>query len=188
MTSPSIPQGAFSQLESIVRDERSALLRLTRAARVASVVLPVCVVGAIGIAVLGGGRWIALPRVMPFVVWVAAIAAAMWAWRQRRHDDRGVTTTDAVAEAIEHEQRLRRGTIRVASEVANSGALGAYAAQHATRALSGTTLPRAPQKHGALRLRRSRALLFAAAGVASLAGAAVVWSDGAEALIDPLAP
>ena len=187
MTSPSIPQDAFGQLESMVRDERSALLRLTRHARVASIVLPVCIIGAIGMALLGGNRWLSLPRVMPFAVWLLAIAAAVWAWRRRRHEDGLVTASDAVAEAIEHEQRLRRGTIRVASEVANSGPLGAYAAQHATRALSGTSTPRAPQTYGALGDRRRRALMWAAGGIAAIAAAGYVWNDGAEALADPVA-
>ena len=187
MTSPSIPHGAFGQLESIVRDERSALLRLTRHTRLASLVLPVCIVGAVGIALLGGNRWLSLPRVLPFAVWLIASVAAVWAWRLRRHEDGLVTASDAVAEAIEHEQRLRRGTIRVASEVANSGALGVYAAQHVTRALSGTSLPRAPQTYGALADRRRRALLWAAGAVAAIAAAGFVWTDGAEALADPVA-
>ena len=187
MTSPSIPQAAFGQLESIVREERSALLRLARGARAASVVLPLCVVGAVGIALLGGGRWLALPRVTPFLVWAAALGAAIWAWRQRRDVDGRVTASNAVAEAIENEQRLRRGTIRVSAEVANSGALGAYAAQHATRALAGTSLPRAPQAQRALRTRMLRALAWATGGLLALVAAGMFWTDGAEALADPIA-
>ena len=187
MTSPSIPHGAFGQLETIVREERSAMLRLVRDARLASIVLPVCIAGTVGIVLLGGGRWLSLPRVTPFVVWLVAIAAAIWAWRQRRREDGRVTAPDAVAEAIEHEQRLRRGTIRVATEVANSGALGAYAAQHATRALSGTSLPRAPKINDGLRVRRRRALAWAAGGLAALFAAGYVWIDGGEALADPIA-
>ena len=187
MTSPSIPQGAFGQLETIVREERTALLRLARGMRIASVVLPVCVIGAVGIVLLGGGRWLALPRVTPFVVWLLAIGAALWAWRQRRDADVRVTESGAVAEAIEHEQKLRRGTIRVASEVANSGALGAYAAQHATRALSGTSHPRAPRTHNELQTRFRRALVWAAGSLAAIFAAGWIWMDGAEALADPIA-
>ena len=186
MTSPSIPQSAFGQLESIVRDERRALLRLARDTRLATVALPVCMAAAVGIAVLGGGRWLALPRVTPFVIWLAAIGGAVWVWRRCRRDEGRVTTSDAVAEAIEHEQRMRRGAIRVAQEVANSGPLGAYAATHASRALAATTLPRAPQTYSALRAVRQRALLWAAGALGALVAAGALWSDGAAALGNPV--
>ena len=186
MTSPSIPTSAFGQLAAIVRDERSALLRLSRDTRLATVVLPVLVVSALGVALLGGGRWLALPRIVPFVVWLAAIGAAAWVWRSRRDADSRVTSPDAVAEAIEHEQRMRRGAIRVASEVAETGPLGAHAAEHMTRALAGTSLPRAPQTFGVLRAVRQRAFLWAAGALLALIGAAAVWPDGAEALANPI--
>ena len=186
MTSPSIPQSAFGQLESIVRDERRALLRLARDTRLATVALPVCMAAAVGIAVLGGGRWLALPRVTPFVIWLAAIGGAVWVWHRCRRDEGRVTTSDAVAEAIEHEQRMRRGAIRVAQEVANSGPLGAYAATHASRALSATTLPRAPQTYSTLRAVRQRALLWAAGALGALVAAGALWSDGAAALGNPV--
>ena len=187
MTSPSMSTSAFGHLDTIVRDERSALLRLSRVTRIATVALPVLAVSAVGVALLGGGRWLALPRIAPFVIWLLAIGAALWVWRRRRDDDSRVTTPDAVAEAIEHEQRMRRGTIRVAQEVANSGPLGAYAAAHASRALAGTSLPRAPLTHGALRAIRQKALLWAGGALVALLGAGFIWSDGAAALANPIA-
>ncbi len=186
MTSPSVPQGAFGQLQAIVRDERSALLKLARDTRLATVALPVLGTAAVGVIVLGGGRWLALPRVTPFVFWAGAIGAAAFMWTRRRDAEGRLTTPDAVAEAIEDEQKLRRGAIRVASEVADSGPLGAYAAVHATRALAGTSLPRAPRTHAAQKALRRRALLWLGGALVALLGAGFVWSDGAEALANPI--
>ena len=186
MTAPSIPQSAFGQLAAIVRDERSALLRLTRDTRIAKVVMPLLTVGAVGIAILGGDRWLMLPRVTPFVIWGAAIATAVWVWRKRAGEEGRVTTPDAVAEAIEHEQKLRRGEIRVAQEVAETGALGAHAAMITTRALAGTVVPRAPKTFDALRAVRQRALLWAGGALVALLGAGAIWGDGAEALANPI--
>jgi len=186
MTSPVLPQGAFGQLQAIVRDERTALLRLSRDTRIATVALPILVAGAVGIALLGGGRWLALPRITPFLIWIAAIAGAAWVWRLRRAVDAHRTTPDAVAEAIEHEQQMRRGTIRVATEAADSGPLGAHAAAHASRALAGTATPRAPQTYAQHRSVRQRALLRAGGALLAVIAAGSVWSDGAEALANPV--
>ncbi len=186
MTSPTLPQGALGQLQAIVRDERSALLRLARDTRLATTALPVIGTAALGVIVLGGGRWLALPRITPFVFWAAAVGAAAWMWNRRRDAEGRTTTPDAVAEAIEDEQKLRRGAIRVASEVADSGPLGAHAAAHATRALAGTSLPRAPRTNASLRALRQRALLWVGGALVALVGAGVIWSDGAEALANPI--
>ena len=186
MTSPVIPQGAFGQLQAIVRDERSALLRLSRDTRFATVALPILAAGAVGIALLGGGRWLVLPRVVPFLLWIAAIAGAVSVWRLRRLVDAHRTTPDAVAEAIEHEQQMRRGSLRVATEAAESGPLGAHAAAHASRALAGTKAPRAPQTYAQLRDVRQRALLWAGGALVAVIAAAGIWSDGAVALANPV--
>jgi hypothetical protein len=186
MTSPTVPQGALGQLQAIVRDERSALLKLARDTRLATTVVPALGIAALGIIMLGGGRWLALPRMTPFVVWIGAIGAAAWMWHRRRDAESRTTTPDAVAEAIEDEQQLRRGAIRVASEVAESGPLGAHAAAHATRALAGTALPRAPRTHASLAALRRRAMLWAGGALVALLGAGVLWSDGAEALANPV--
>ncbi|HYW51345.1 MAG TPA: hypothetical protein VE861_12105 [Gemmatimonadaceae bacterium] len=186
MTSPSIPQGAFGQLQAIVRDERSALLKLARETRIATTAVPVFAIATVGIGLLGDGRWLQLPRVMPFVVWGAAIAGAAWIWTRRREAEGQVTTPDAVAGAIEHEQRLRRGAIRVATEAAESGPLGAHAAAHTSRALAGTSLPRAPKTHASLRALRQRALTWVAGALLAVVASAAIWSDGAEALANPI--
>ena len=186
MTSPAVPQGALGQLQAIVRDERSALLKLARDTRLATTALPVIAAAALGVIALGGGRWLALPRVTPFVFWAGAMGASAWMWNRRRTAEGRTTTLAAVAEAIEDEQHLRRGAIRVATEVAESGPLGAHAAAHATRALAGTAQPRAPRTHASLRALRQRAFLWVGAAVAALLCAGTLWSDGAEALANPI--
>ncbi len=186
MTAPSLPQSALGQLTTIVRDERQALLRLARDTRLAWMAMPACAVGAVGVVLLGGDRWLALPRVVPFVVWVLAIGAAGWSWRRQRATEGRTTTVDAVAEAIENEQQLRRGELRVAQEVAESGPLGAYAAASTSRALAATAIPRAPKTQAAMRAVRQRALLSVGGALAALLGACVLWSDGAVALADPV--
>jgi hypothetical protein len=186
MTSPTVPQGALGQLQAIVRDERSALLKLARDTRLATTVVPALGIAALGIIMLGGGRWLALPRITPFLFWAGAIGAAAWMWLRRRDAESRTTTPDAVAEAIEDEQQLRRGAIRVASEVAESGPLGAHAAAHATRALAGTALPRAPRTHASLAALRRRAMLWAGGALVALVGVGMLWSDGAEALANPV--
>ncbi len=186
MTSPSVPQGPIGQLQAIVRDERSALLSLVRQTRLASAALSVIGTAALGVIVLGGGRWLALPRLTPFVLWAGAIGVASWLWNRRRDAESRTTTPDAVAEAIEDEQQLRRGAIRVASEVADSGPLGAHAAAHAARALAGTSLPRAPRTYVALKALRQRAFMLMSGALVALVGAGMIWPDGAEALANPV--
>ena len=75
-------------------------------------VAAVAVVLALGARALGGGRWMALPAVLPFLAWgLAAAVLTVLAWitlRQLRRD----TATTRIATAIEHERRLRAGSLR----------------------------------------------------------------------------
>ena len=186
MTAPSIPTESIARLSAIVADERSALVRVVRATRIAGVILCVAAGVALGVALLGGGRWLLLPRITPFVVWAGVIGAGVWAWYLRGAATAGVTSPVAVAEAIEGEQRLRRGAIRVAQEVALSGPLGAHAAMHMTRALSGTALPRAPKVFAAQQSLRQRAALWAVCACVALVAAMALWRDGAAAFANPI--
>ena len=83
---------------------------------------------AAGASALGSARWMALPRPVPFLVWllVAAADVAVVVWTIRQLARRG--TRGSVAAAIEREQTLRAGALRGALEVANTGALGRRAA------------------------------------------------------------
>jgi membrane protein implicated in regulation of membrane protease activity len=101
---------------------------------------------SIGAGVLGGSRWLALPRVVPFLVWALVLAAAAaLAWRTRRRLHRDATRAQ-VAHAIEAEQRLRRGVLLGALELEGHGALAERAAAAARGTLpdDGAQAPRSP--------------------------------------------
>jgi hypothetical protein len=179
-------RGTLAPIDAIVNEERDALLRVARDTRIAMVLLPLLAAAAVGVVVLGSGRWLTLPRIAPFAIWLGAACGALWAWRWRRASDDAQTAHDAVASSIEAEQKLRRGSLRIAREIADSGPLGAHAAMRAARSLSGTSVPRAPQSYGALQSIRRNALLWAAGALVAMFGAGFFWSDGAEALAHPI--
>jgi len=140
---------------------------------------------AIGAGVLGDARWLALPRVVPFLVWlvVAATAGAL-VWRTRERLRRGATRTQ-VAHAIETEQRLRRGALVGALELEGRGALASRAAA-ATRG----TLPREGVLAPTLRREgHRRAIVAAAAALAAtlvLVTASPLFGDGLRAVLRPV--
>src|SRR5688572_22371654 len=136
---------------------------------------------------LGGARWIALPRPLPFAAWVVvgALGAAVVWWTISRL--RSAASRLSVATEIERERALRTGSLRGAIEVADSGTLGRRGAQ-----LLGEKLERqGPALAPALQRRaRGRALLGAAGAVLAiltLAAARSASPDGWRALAHPLA-
>jgi hypothetical protein len=140
---------------------------------------------SLGAGVLGGARWLALPRVVPFIVWAFVLAAAgALAWRTRRRLHRDATRAQ-VAHAIEAEQQLRRGALLGALELEGRGALAARAATAARG-----TLP----DDGALapELRRAghkRAVVAAGAAVAAglvLVSATPLFGDGLRVVFRPI--
>src|SRR5690606_6867593 len=76
---------AVTPLRARVARERARLRELVVAAGVGAGVAAAAVLLAAGVAALAGGRWIQLPRVTPFLVWVlvlGALAAAALATRR----------------------------------------------------------------------------------------------------------
>jgi hypothetical protein len=143
------------------------------------------VIVTVGAGVLGGARWLALPRVMPFFVWLVVIAAAAaLAWRTRERLRRGATRSQ-VAHAIESEQRLRRGALLGALELEGRGGLATRAA-----AAARGTLPRDGSLAPALRKEGHRRAAFAFGGalVAALvlASASPLFGDGLRAVLRPV--
>src|SRR5687767_10940579 len=104
-------------LDQLVERER-ARVRLLVGLEGALVALAVAaLLTAAGIAAFGGARWIDLPAPLPVLVWALALAGvAAVAWRTRRAVERGASRA-SIAEAIEREGALRRGTVRGALEV-----------------------------------------------------------------------
>jgi hypothetical protein len=145
----------------------------------------VALILAIGAGLLGDARWLSLPRVVPFLVWLVVIAAAVTlAWRTRERLRRRATRTQ-VAHAIESEQRLRRGALLGALELEGRGALAARAAA-ATRG----TLPREGVLAPTLRKEgHRRAVIAAGAALAAtlvLLSASPLFGDGLRAVLRPV--
>jgi hypothetical protein len=140
---------------------------------------------ALGAWALGASRWMALPRALPFVVWllVLGLVALCAAWTRRR------VTRDAsamgVAVAIEQERALRSGLVRGALEVGEQGALGRMAAADVAARLQGGTGPLAPAMQRRAQLGAVRAAGLAVAAVIALALVAANARDGLAALLHP---
>ena len=164
--------------------EHARIARMRRFAawlRVGAVGVGVLMLGAM---VLGKARWIALPRPMPFVLWLAAAAAGWGLWEFQRRRRALQTSADDVARAIEAERGLRDGAARTLLEVAPLG--GPFVER--ADALLGARLGAdalAPQ----LTRNTQRALFGAVAGAVAMIGSAmgttVSHGDGWRALFHP---
>ena len=120
----------------LVNRERGRLSRLIAAAGGAAAIGFAALLLAAGVVVLGRARWIDLPRVVPFVVWLAVVivaVAGVWWTRRRLARDASVS---GLAFEVEREQSLRAGALRGALEVASSGTLGRYNAEQVARRLN----------------------------------------------------
>lgn len=174
----------------LVARERSRLGRVVALWGGAVGVAAVAVVLALGALALGGGRWMALPAVLPFVAWVVAIAALggliVITARQLRRD----TATTRIATAIEHERRLRSGALRGALEVGDTGALGRRGARVIAARLtapgpSGRASLAPNLRRGAVR-RAAAASAVAVVAAATLGAAAHTAPDGWSAVVHPV--
>src|SRR6185437_9377860 len=96
----------------LVDRERARLRRLYLIGGLALAVGATCLVLSLGASVLGGARWMALPRVVPFIVWLVVLAAdiVVIVWTARQLERR--TARRSVAATIEREQALRAGALR----------------------------------------------------------------------------
>jgi hypothetical protein len=163
--------------------------RLRRAHLVSAVALTVAVTSAVvalGVLVLGGSRWLSLPRATPFVVWlvlgVVNAFVARWAWRRLV---RGAAR-ERVATEIEREQALRAGALRGAMEAAGSGALGRHAASGMAERLRAGGPRLAPGLQRAARRRATRMLAAALVAGVLLGGVAPIYGDGLMAILRPV--
>ena len=170
--------------ELIDRERRNVRLRELIAALLLGAGAAALII-AVGAGVLGGARWLTLPRIVPFLVWLVVLgAAAALAWRTRERLRRDATRSQ-VAHAIEAEQQLRRGALLGALELEGRGALAARAATAARG-----TLPRQGALAPALRKQGHRRAMIAAGGalVATLvlASASPLFGDGLRAVLRPV--
>jgi hypothetical protein len=170
----------------LVDRERARLRRLHVLVGVALAIGATCLVLAAGASILGGARWMSLPRPVPFLVWlvlVAADVAVVW-WTIRRLAERA--TRNSVAAAIEREQSLRAGALRGVIEVADSGALGRRAAKAVSEKLAPAGARLAPRERRGVRRGVLQAAAIATVAVLALGWTAPKFDDGMLAIIRPV--
>lgn len=162
--------------------------RLRRAELLAAVLLALGVVAlgvGLGAILLGGARWLSLPRGVPFVIWLALAALlGVLAVRTRARLAREATRM-RVARAIEDEQGLRRGQLVGAIEMEGRSSLASRAAGIARGGLpeSGSL---APAMRRASSRRAAIAAGVAGAGALVLATTTPLFGDGLRAVMRPI--
>lgn len=163
--------------------------RLRQRAAVVGALLPAAVLlGALTAAAawLSGGAWLSLPRALPLLAWGLALAAAFTLGRFVRARLASRAAPRAVAEAIEVEQGLRRGTLVGLLEVEGTSVFADFATAQVTTALAAATSRPAPR----LRRRVQRAMVLAvvaAVQVFVLASTSYARrADGWQALLNPI--
>ena len=171
----------------LIARERTRVARLVRVDTWTRAAVAVVAALTLGALLLGGSRWIALPRVVPFAVWTVAAAAALYLARRGADALRRVAASETIADEVEREQKMRRGAVRGIIEL--SGDTSAFVARAAQRlgerlAPAGAALAPALQR----RLRRG-AMAAAAVLVPVVLIAAFVGAkrpDGFRALAHPV--
>jgi hypothetical protein len=95
--------------------------RWTRVAALAAAVASGAVILAAAALFLGGGRWLALSAVAPFVAWGVAVVVGVVVHRQLGGRWRDAATTHAVAVAAEREHGLRWGVLLGLLQIGGGG-------------------------------------------------------------------
>src|SRR5688572_10178903 len=172
----------------LVDRERGRLSRLIAAAGGAAAVGLAAVLLAAGVLLLGRARWIDLPRVVPFVIWLAvAVVAALAVWWTRKRLARDASV-NGLAFEVEREQSLRAGALRGALEVASSGTLGRYNAEQVAKRLTeksgGKTLTPTLTRRAVV--RTGAAVAAGGIGVLLLATRSSATPDGWQAIAHPV--
>ena len=172
----------------LVNRERGRISRLIAAAGGAAAIGLAALFLAAGVVLLGRARWIDLPRVVPFVVWLAVLIvgiAAVWWTRRRLARDASVS---GLAFEVEREQSLRAGALRGALEVASSGTLGRYNAEQVAKRLKEKAGNRSltPTMTRRAVVHSGGAAILGALGVLLLATRSSATPDGWRAIAHPV--
>lgn len=167
----------------VVHEQRILSRRALTSAGLTGIALSLSVLALLAFA-LGQGRWMAMPRVLPLLGWVSAIAGGAILVRALLRRRRSQLTVAGVATAIEKEQGLRDGSLRGALEVAESGSLGAFAAR-SIEAMLGTG-PLVPHALRELSRQAIHGGTLALGGVLLLSAAGTFLPDGLMAVRHPL--
>jgi hypothetical protein len=170
---------------ALVERERAWVGRLITGWGIGIAVAGACAALGLGVFAFGQGRWMELPAPLPIVAWVlvaafVGLAASLTARRLAAE-----ATRRRVALAIEHDRVLRRGALRGALEVGDTGALGRRGAEQLrSRIADGKAL--SPTLRGKARLRTAAVAVLATAAIATLTAAALTVPDGWTALAHPV--
>ncbi len=174
-------------LRNLVERERRGVVRWITAAGITTAICVAAALLAVGTLLLADSRWLRLPRVTPWLVWLAVIGlvtATIWIIRRRYGR---ITTNAGVARAVERERALRDGSVRTALEVGEASSLGRLGAAMVAAKLEGLN---APVLVPVLRRSLRRAALLGAAlvvvAVGVLTAAAARSSDGFAAVVHPV--
>jgi len=170
---------------ALVEHERAWVGRLIAGWGIAIAVACVCAALGLGVFAFGQGRWMALPAPLPLVAWVLVTALVCLAASLTARRLATEATARRVALAVEHDRRLRRGALRGALEVGDSGALGRRGAQQMLSQI-GDGRGLSPTLRGRARLRTAAVVLLAIVAIAALSAAAVTMPDGWTALAHPV--
>ncbi len=170
--------------EQIAR-ERAAVVRAATLTGTGTGLAGASVVLAVAAWAFADARWLRAPSMLPFAVWLGAVALVLYGVRLGRRHAADTGATGPVARAVEVESGTREGAVRVALEVADTGVLGRRAAEDTARLLAAKGDVLAP----GTRQRGTRRLLAAGAGVVvGATGLALVTGlDGWRVLQHPVA-
>lgn len=152
----------------------------------AMIVAATCAVVAAAAIMLGGARWLALPRATPIAVWIVLLSVDLAALLFTRALVRQRTSVATVAEQLEREQSLRAGSVRGTLEVADTGALGRRAAADLSSRLGQSSQTLLPVARGQARRRLMQLVVVALAAAVSLGALAPSFGDGLRAVIRPV--
>jgi hypothetical protein len=152
----------------------------------AMIVAATCAVVAAAAIMLGGARWLALPRATPIAVWIVLLSVDLATLLFTRALVRQRTSVATVAEQLEREQSLRAGSVRGTLEVADTGALGRRAAADLSSRLGQSSQTLLPAARGEARRRLMQLVVVALAAAVSLGALAPSFGDGLRAVIRPV--
>jgi len=189
MTAPAIRTGTSrgdgETLDTRLKREIGSLTASSTQVGVFAALAATGVCLAVGAFVLADGRWMSLPRAVPFIVVLAAIAPLAVAARVMTRMHGRLFSLQPFAHRVEQEQALRAGSLSGALQVSGDGVLGARAAQDVARRLpSGNLAPAFGQQ---LKRRQWSALAAAVVcvpGFLFLAGRFA--NDGLQAVLHPI--
>jgi hypothetical protein len=173
-------------ISQLVERERVTLRGLHLLAGAAMIVAATCAVAAAAAIMLGGARWLALPRATPIAVWIVVLSVDLAALLFTRALVRQRTSVATVAEQLEREQSLRAGSVRGTLEVADTGALGRRAAADLSSRLGQSSQTLLPAARGQARRRLMQLVVVALAAAVSLGALAPSFGDGLRAVIRPV--